>query len=253
MKNENQRNEELKIFDRYFEALTKWDKTDHIGNLAEYLKPKVLSEGVNEMPRLKVIFKKMIVKMVACSMGKTLNKHCFVLMGANGIGKTSFLNWLLPPGLSAKLEQNFELSNLTPDDFLTNFWIQIDELTSERKQDIVNFGKTLMKDQVRVRLPYSEKPKLTQKRCNFVATTNDLDFLKDKELQKRCVCFYLGEINWSYLDDIDINQVWAQAFELYKSTTFNYKFWIKELTYNEMANIAYHGYFLKNQFEASHK
>lgn len=253
MKKENEKDLGIENFDFYFEILPKWDKIDHIGKLAEYLKPKELSEGVDEMPRLKGIFKKLVVKMVACSVGKTLNRHCFVLMGANGIGKTSFLNWFLPPDLSCISCRQLELPKLTPEALITNFWVHIDELSSERKQDMAKLGDILLKDQVRVRLPYAERSILTPRRCNFVASTNSLYFLNDRVLQKRCIVFYLNEINWNYKTEIDINQVWAQAFELYKSNQFVYRLNQKDDTLNGMANLVYHCYFLEMQNKAMHK
>lgn len=235
MKNENQRNEELKIFDRYFEALPKWDKIDHIGNLAEYLKPKKLSEGVDEMPRLKVIFKKMIVKMVACSMGKTLNKHCFVLIGEKGIGKTLFLNWLCPPGLPYIITSCIETSNDGLIKLTENFLIQIVGLNKENN----NLKIVLSTEQVRLRAPYSTKPELLNRRCNIVATSNSLDFMNDESMLKRCVCFNLIGIDSNYRTNIDIQKLWSQAYHLFQSDQFDYKLNQKDVVLNELANSAY--------------
>ena len=89
---------------------------------------------------------------------------------------------------------------------------------------------------VKVRLPYGERPELLKRRCNFVASTNRMEFLNDETGSVRWVCFWITKIDHDYSKKIDINKVWAQAYHLFKETNFNYQLTPAEIEENEQAN-----------------
>ncbi len=51
----------------------------------------------------------------------------------------------------------------------------------------------------------------------------------------RWLCFEINSINWDYQKNIDINQVWSQAFSLFKSG-FKYQLSEDEINENETVN-----------------
>lgn len=227
----------VNVFREYFEKLPEWDGSDIIGRLAEYVKVQDLTKKSNERERFNRMFKKTLVRMVACSLESGFNKQCFTLVhDKQNSGKSTFLRWLCPKTLE---EYYSEAVGISKDDLIAlteNFIINIDELSTLSKYDINALKSVMSKDRVKVRLPYGERPEMLQRRCNFVASTNRLEFLNDETGSVRWVCFLLSSIDWAYKNDINIDKVWSQAYHLFRSTNFNYQLTPAEIVENELAN-----------------
>lgn len=230
------------VFFEYFENLPAWDGEDHIKKLSGYLTIRPVSKEVNEKERFQTMFQKMFVRSVACSLELGANKQCFTLVGpSQNIGKSTFLRWLCPPALSDYISETIgtdkdELISLTE-----NFIINIDELAVLSKYDINALKSVMEKPKVKVRLPYGERPEMLHRRCNFVASTNRVEFLNDETGSVRWICFYVEKINFEYNKHdsdkyIDINKVWSQAYHLFKNTKFNYQLTQREIEENEIVN-----------------
>lgn len=224
-------------FREYFQNLPEWDGSDVIGRLAEYIKVQDLTKKSNERERFNRMFKKTLVRMVACSLEVGFNKQCFTLVhDKQNSGKSTFLRWLCPPTLA---DYYSEAVGISKDDLIAlteNFIINIDELSTLSKYDINALKSVMSKDRVKVRLPYGERPEMLQRRCNFVASTNRLEFLNDETGSVRWVCFLLINIDWDYKKNIDIDKIWSQAYHLFQSTKFNYQLTPAEIAENEVAN-----------------
>jgi hypothetical protein len=240
--------EKRNVFVEYFEDLPPWDGEDHIGNLSTYIKVQNMPGRNNEQERFERMFKKMFVRSVACSLEADFNKQCFTFVHEKqNSGKSSFMRWLCPPRLEDYYTENIGTSK---DDLIAlteNFIVNIDELSTLSKYDINALKSVMSKQRVKVRLPYGERPELLQRRCNFVASTNRLEFLNDETGSVRWICFLLDKIVYTpsgmkssglptYELDIDINKVWAQAYHLFKETNFDYQLTPAEIEENEQAN-----------------
>lgn len=229
----------INVFQTYFETLLPWDGEDYIGQLTEYIKIQV-PPGSNEQDRFNRMFKKMLVRSIACSLGVGFNKQCFTLVHEKqNSGKSTFLRWLCPPALQDYYTESIGTSK---DDLIAlteNFIVNIDELSTLSKFDIDALKSVMSKDKIKVRLPYGERAEMLQRRCNFVASTNRMEFLNDETGSVRWVCFELVTINWDYNKDIDINKVWSQAYHLYKNPDYKYQLTPEEIQENENANRAF--------------
>lgn len=229
----------VNVFTEYFEKL-KWDGTDYIGLLTEYVKVQEITEESKETERFKRMFKKMLVRMVACSLEAGFNKQVFVFVHEKqNSGKSTFWRWLCPPAL---VEYYTESIGTSKDDLIAlteNFILNIDELSTLSKIDLNALKSVISKDRLKIRLPYAERPEMLKRRGNFVASTNRLEFLNDETGSVRWVCFLLSNINWDYKKDIDINKVWAQAYHLFNNTDFDYQLSTSEIAENEEANKAF--------------
>jgi predicted P-loop ATPase len=227
----------INVFEEYFENLPEWDGIDHIGKLAEYVKVQELTKNSNERERFNRMFKKMFVRMVACSLEAGFNKQCFTLVhDKQNSGKSTFLRWLCPPKLA---NYYTEAVGISKDDLIAlteNFINNIDELSTLSKVDLNALKSVMSKDRVKVRLPYGERPEMLQRRCNFVASTNRLEFLSDETGSVRWVCFLLSSIDWDYKKNIDIDKVWSQANHLFNTIDYNYQLTPEEIIENEIAN-----------------
>ncbi len=223
----------------YFKQLPEWDETDHIAKLAEYVEVPP-----NDKDRFLRNFKKMFVRMVASGLGKQLNKQTFVIVhNKQNSGKSTFLRWLCPPDLKAYYTEEMSFDKDGAIALTENFMINLDELSVLSKNDINLLKAVMSKDEIKQRLPYDARTKVMKRRCNFVASTNDEEFLSDATGNVRWVCFKINRIVWntepdkpSYNRDIDINLVWAQAYSIFKKHALFGQLSQSEIFENETAN-----------------
>jgi hypothetical protein len=196
----------------YFEKLPKWDKEDHIGNLASHL-------HAEHPTQLHVQFKKWLIRCVRCAMEPGYyNKQAFILVHSQqNSGKTTFCRFLCPPALSNYIAENISDDKDSRIALVKNFLINLDELSSLARHEINSLKALFSKDCINERLPYDRKNSIIPRIANFIGSTNMAEFLADETGSVRWLCFEIHKIDWRYKQTIDINKVWAQAYELYKS------------------------------------
>ena len=93
-----------------------------------------------------------------------------------------------------------------------NFIINIDELSVMSKTDVNILKAFISKNTVNARLPYDRKSSLMYRTSSFCGSTNRSDFLTDETGSVRWIIFEVLEIDFNYSKEININQVWAQAY-----------------------------------------
>lgn len=205
-------------FSEYFNSLPKWDTSqpDYIGILASYVK-------TDDDVFWKKMFSKHLIRTVAQAIGKgSFNKQCLTFVGKQNDGKTMFFDFLVPRCLNNYYGKHFEFGSKEGKISLTqNFLINLDELASFEKKELNNdFKSVLSENIVRYRPNYSNYETTFRRRASFVATTNQFEFLTDETGNVRWVPFVVTEIIHDrggpkgYSANVDINQVWAQAYYL---------------------------------------
>lgn len=226
--------EKYNPFELYFEGLGLWDKDieeDFIGNLCKYIPTK-------DSIRFKNHFRKMLVRSIACALeDKVFNKQVFVLVGAGqNTGKSTFCRWLCPPFLSDYIT---EYINTDKDGLIvlaTNFLINMDELATLSKTEINSLKSLISKDKINVRLPFARRTSVHPRRANFIGSTNNDEFLTDETGSVRWLCFEIeGTLNFDYKIDFNIDDIWRQAYSLYKEG-FQYQLTPSEIKENEISN-----------------
>ncbi len=228
--------QKIDFFKLYFESLI-WNGNDEIEKLASYVKM-----ADNDVQRWKIQFKKWLIRSVACSIeAKFFNKQCLVLMGNQNDGKSTYCEWLVPPYLSEYWQRG--LIGDVKDQQITlasNFLINLDELAVYGKFNLNGLKSMFSQPTVKVRPPYEKKYIQMPRRANFVASTNERDFLTDATGSVRWLCFEINEIDFAYSKEVDINQVWAQAYSIYKSEgVLKYEMTRNEVIENETSNSRY--------------
>lgn len=224
-------------FINYFESLGKWDSAtelDYIDLLSDFL-------PVTDKVRFNKHFKKMLVRSIACALEPNVfNKQVFILVGeTQNTGKSTFCRWLCPPALSEYITEYINTDKDGLISLATNFIINIDELATLQKAEINSLKSFISKDKVNIRLPFAKRSTTHQRRTNFIGSTNNIEFLTDETGSVRWLCFELnGQINFNYKRDIDINDIWKQAYTLYKSG-FEFQLTIDEIKENEEINNKY--------------
>lgn len=226
--------EKFNPFEDYFNSLKKWDsktEIDYIEKLASYL-------PIKDPERFKIHLKKMLVRFVVCALEDGyFNKHALILVhDVQSSGKTTFCRWLCPPILKDYITENINTDKDSLIALSTNFIINMDELATLSKMELNMLKSFLSKDKVNARLPFASRTTQQPRRANFIGSTNKDEFLNDETGSVRWLCFELTDkINFAYRTDIDINDIYRQAYTLYKEG-FNYQLTQSEIEENDRAN-----------------
>ena len=212
----------------YIKQLPVHDGKDYIKELAGTI--KIADVGVDDI-RLQDLWlpylKKWLVASVATAIGKGTNHLCLILVGGQGIGKTTWLNRLCPESMQEFLicsHINPSLTDQNTANFLAEKWfVNIDD------QLETIFGKDFNSMKAIITAPFVTNRKawhrLTRKRrrvCNFMGSVNNPRFLSDIENRRYLV--FTAE-NFNLEDRVDMDKVWAQALNLLDG---GYPYWFSK-------------------------
>lgn len=198
---------------KYFNSLEdiKDDEPDYIAELASHIHTAQQTLFVE-------MFRKHLIRSVACGTSDYVNRFVFVLVGEQqNTGKSFFLRNLCPFGTKKYYtEEDLDRGKDTDIALTTNFIYNLDELSSIKKVDINKLKTKVSAMQVTCRLPYAPRAGSHRRRCNFWGSTNSIDFLGDTQ-NTRWLCFEVERVDFNYSKDVDIRNVWRQAWHLYNS------------------------------------
>jgi predicted P-loop ATPase len=220
----------LDYFSRYEVLYQKEYDGDCIQRFSEYIR-------VLEQDRFAIQFKKWLVRAIACALeDDTFNKQALIFVqDKQNSGKTTLTHFLVPPDLAQYSAENISTDKDSLIALSENFLIIQDELSTFTRTEI-NAQKALMsKASVKVRHPYDRKSTKSPRRASILGSTNKAEFLTDETGSVRWLCFNVQEIDWKYKDEVDINKIWSQAYQLYKSG-FTYQMTSEEIRENEQFN-----------------
>ena len=199
--------------EKYFKSLNKWNnEIDFIDKLVSYLK---YSGNID----IKTHFKKWLVRAVKCAINdKYFNKQIFVLIGKQNDGKSTFVRFLVPDELEKYYTENPDFKNKDGEISLTqNFIINMDELANIGKEDTDKLKTFISKVSTNVRRPYEKNTRPEPRKASFMGTTNNDEFLTDHTGNVRWLNFKIDSIDFNYSKEININDVWAQAYYLFEN------------------------------------
>ena len=199
-------------FTDYFNSLPPWDnESDHIRDLADTV------QTTNE-ELWQVCFRRWIVASVASVLDSEVVNHTSIIFsGPQGIGKTTWMLNLCSPQL-----KNYIFSGtINPNnrDTLVQLsecmFINLDELENMTRSEIGMVKEIITKSAIRVRRAYGHHSESLIRRASFMGSVNTMQFLTDTTGSRRFLCFEIKAIDYHH--QIDINQVYAQAYSLYQS------------------------------------
>lgn len=210
-------------FVSYFDSLPAWDgRTDPIARLAEMVHVKT---GAELFP---LFFKKWLVAMVASLLdSEVVNHEILVLIGRQGIYKTTWLNNLLPPELRRYFYLKSNSRNISRDDLLTlaEFAIvcleELDEMDGREMNQLK--ALTTMRH-VNERAAYAHFKVVRPHIASFCGTSNNLHFLTDQTGNRRWMPFEVESIENPYTHPLDYAAIYAQAFHL---ATNGFPYWLE--------------------------
>ena len=216
-------------FEDYFFNLPTYDeKTDYITELANTI-------TTTKQDLWQQCFKKWLVAMVGCVLDdKVINHTVIVFSGKQGLGKTTWVEKLVPKQLKEYLFSG--TINPNNKDTLVQLaecmLINLDELENLNRSEIGSLKEIITKTQIRMRKAYGHNNETMPRRASFAGSVNTAQFLNDSTGSRRFLCFELEGIKYQH--DVDINMAFSQALFLFKS---GFRFWfdqeeIKNITAN---------------------
>lgn len=217
----------------YFENLPTWNGLDNIKKYASYCKTDDNELFAHHLLKWAVRAVKTVFE------NDQINKHCIVLgNGSQNAGKSTYLAYLCPSTLINYYYENLGVSKDDRIKLCKAFIINIEELDIMGKYDVNSTKSIISQRSVHERLPYADKSTLLYRTCSFVASTNRLEFLSDDTGSVRWIVFdVIGQIDFSYSKDFNIDDFWAQAYHIYRyQKDFKSDLTVEEVQQNEIRN-----------------
>ena len=187
-------------------GLPAWDGHDHIGDIA--------GRVPTTYDRWPEFFHRWMLAMVAQARGMATMGNSMVplLIGCQGLRKTTFCRSLLPPELREYFMDDIKMESAEQvERVLARMWLVcIDEYNAKTPREQAKIKRLLTEKDVQVRRPHSDGYHLVPRLASFIATTNDPTPLPSADGTRRYLCVEVeGPID---LDGtIDYRQLYAQA------------------------------------------
>jgi len=184
--------------------------------------------------------------LVACVANVLIESRCcnhtmLILTGEQGKFKTTWLDNLCPPELtqylfSGKLQvENKDTQTLIAECFLINIDDQLKQMNKKDENEVKNM---ITVNNVKYRRPYDifiqEYPHL----ASFCGSVNGNEFLTDPTGSRRFLPFEVKSIDLDLMKNVNMYNVWNQAFSLFRSG-FRYWFIDKEIDELNASNISF--------------
>lgn len=233
----------------YLNNLPPWNRqTDWIDMLAQQVVVKNQNENQNQN-YWRACFKKWFVAMVAAWMkDEVVNHHVIVLIGRQGIFKTTWFKHLIPPELRL-YGSEFNINDLNKDErgrIAEYGLINIDELDALTPRELNLLKSLITAGDINDRLPYGYAKERRIRLASFCASGNRKDILSDTTGNRRWLCFEVESIQNPYECIIPYGQLYAQAKYL-AEYGFNYWFDLQDIDAVERHNKDF--YALSNEEE----
>ena len=178
-------------------------------------------------------FKKWFVAMVASWMkDEVVNHQVLVLIGKQGIFKTTWLEHLIPPHLRAYACKLANSNDLNKDERLriAEFGlISLDEIDSMNNRELNQLKSVITATDVNERAAYAYTKERRVRLASFCASGNRRDFLTDITGNRRWLPFEVESIQNPFYTILPYERIYAQAWALAQDPLFSYWFDLDEI------------------------
>ena len=202
----------------YFELLPEWDGTDYIRILAD-------SVQTNHQEFWAECLERYLVAMCAAATQENIVNHTVLLLCSEiqNIGKTTFINNLLPPELRAYLSTGLINSNNKDDlaKITQAMLINLDEFEGMSGRELNAFKDLVTRKVISFRLPYARRSQNFPHTASFAGTCNYQEVLHDTTGNRRFLCFHPYSIQFI---TINYAQLYAQIKYLLNKPGYQYWF-----------------------------
>ena len=208
----------------YISQLPKWDGVDRVEQLAGYVAAKAASpRQTDEEAQADLLWAlhKWLVGTVATWMSdEVVNHQILTFIGEQGIYKTSFFRFLLPPALREYFWENTHNSFHSRDDKIAlseNCLVEIEEMDAFEGRDMAELKSLCTAQYIKERRPYAlfrtRKPRL----ASFCASGNEQKILTDSTGTRRWFCFMISQIQDPREWELDYEQLYAQLRDQFQT------------------------------------
>ena len=199
-----------------------------------------LTSGSNADALWRACFKKWFVAMVASWMRDDIVNHqVLVLIGKQGIYKTTWLEHLIPPHLRAYACKLANSNDLNKDERLriAEFGlISLDEIDSMNSRELNQLKSIITATDVNERAAYAYTKERRVRLASFCASGNRRDFLTDITGNRRWLPFEVESIQSPFTTILPYERMYAQAWALAQDPFFSYWFDLDEIEVLEQHN-----------------
>lgn len=202
----------------YFKELPEWDGTDYIRILADSVRTNHQSFWTECLERY-------LVGMCAAATQDDVVNHTVLLLCSEvqNIGKTTFINNLLPPELRTYLSTGLINPNSKDDlaKIAQSMLIKLDEFEGMSGRDLNTFKDLVTRKVISIRLPYARRSQNFPHTASFAGTCNYQEILHDTTGNRRFLCFHADSIEFI---KINYTQLYAQIKHLLNTPGYQYWF-----------------------------
>ena len=202
----------------YFKELPEWDGTDYIRILADSVRTNHPSFWTECLERY-------LVGMCAAATQDDVVNHTVLLLCSEvqNIGKTTFINNLLPPELRTYLSTGLINPNSKDDlaKIAQSMLINLDEFEGMSGRDLNTFKDLVTRKVISIRLPYARRSQNFPHTASFAGTCNYQEILHDTTGNRRFLCFHADSIEFI---KINYTQLYAQIKHLLNTPGYQYWF-----------------------------
>lgn len=203
---------------KYFKELPEWDGIDYIRILADSVRTNHQSFWTECLERY-------LVGMCAAATQDDVVNHTVLLLCSEvqNIGKTTFINNLLPPELRTYLSTGLINPNSKDDlaKIAQSMLINLDEFEGMNGRDLNTFKDLVTRKVISIRLPYARRSQNFPHTASFAGTCNYQEILHDTTGTRRFLCFHADSIEFI---KINYTQLYAQIKHLLNTPGYQYWF-----------------------------
>ena len=206
----------------YLDSLPKWNGTDdgiRVLSMTVQVKGDEGRDSADEQELFYRVLKKWLVGMVAGWLDEEeVNSSILVLLGYQGVGKTTWFSHLLPPELRRYFQIKVNASKMNNDDIiaLSRSGLvcleELDTMKSEENNKLKSVSTMRFSD---VRQPYDVFAEHRKIIASYCGTGNNIQFLNDPSGNRRWLPFEVESIISPRDIPFDYEAIYSQAYALY--------------------------------------
>ena len=204
-------------FADYLGSLPPWDGDDYIRGMAVGVS---VAGGFGEWMRFVECLRKWLVAMVAGWLNPdVVNHEVLVFIGRQGIYKTTWMNYLLPPELRSYFSTQAGIGHGDKDAELALSQyglISCEELDTMTVREMNQMKRAVTLSSVNVRPPYGHYTVHRPHIASFCGTGNNEKFLNDPTGTRRWLAFKVESIESPLTEPFYYAGIYAQAYYLYR-------------------------------------
>ena len=206
----------------YVKQLPAWDKKDRVAELASFVhveavQEKQTPEEAQELMRW-ALHKWLVATMADWLSDDICNETILTFIGPQGVYKTTFFRFLLPPPLRPYYWENSSNSFSQKDDqiaLVENCLVEIEEIDAFKDRDNAELKSLSTKITLKIRRPYDKFVMAKHRLAALCATGNQERFLTDETGNRRWLCFRVSKVDNPRKWEFDYEQLYAQLRDEY--------------------------------------